>query len=68
MYKDIENVVTACPSYQKLSKTQKATPVQMTRLPKAPWAQIAADFYGTLPTAEKLLVVTDLFSIQFQHF
>ena len=62
MDKDIENLVNTCPSCQKLSKTQKPTPVQMTKLPKAPWSQIAADFYGPLPTGEKLLVVTDLFS------
>ena len=33
-----------------------------TNLPKAPWSQIAADFYGPLLTGEKLLVVTDFFS------
>ena len=67
MDKDIENLVNTCPSCQKLSKTQTPTPVQMTNLPKAPWSQITADFYGPLPTGEKLLVVTDLFS-KFQIF
>ena len=62
MDKDIENLVNTCPSYQKLSKPQKLTPVQMTNLPKAPWSKIAADFYGALPTGETLLLVTDLFS------
>ena len=62
MDKDIENLIANCSSCQKLSKTQKPTPVKMTELPKSPWEHIAGDFYGTLPTGEKIIVITDLFS------
>ncbi|XP_057292617.1 uncharacterized protein K02A2.6-like [Hydractinia symbiolongicarpus] len=62
MDKDIENLIQSCPSCQKIRRQNKPTPVQMTELPTSTWSHIAADFYGNLPTGEKILVITDLFS------
>lgn len=62
MDRDIENLIQSCPSCQKIGRHNKPTPVQMTELPTSPWSHIAADFYGNLPTGEKILVITDSFS------
>ena len=60
--KDIETFIKTCQQCQKISKPSKPTPVTMTELPTSPWEIIAADFYGPLPTGEKILAIIDLYS------
>jgi len=62
MDNDVEQLIKTCTRCQTISKPIKQTPVMMTNLPIEPWETIAADFYGDLPTGEKLLVITDLYS------
>lgn len=38
------------------------TPLQMTPLPQAPWQFFSADFCGSLPSGDLLLVVIDEYS------
>ncbi|XP_057302755.1 uncharacterized protein K02A2.6-like [Hydractinia symbiolongicarpus] len=59
MDRDIENLIQSCPSCQKIGRHNKPTPVQMTELPTSPWSHCSR---GNLPTGEKILVITELFS------
>ena len=59
---DIEKHVNDCTSCIANSKDPKPEPIKSSELPEQPWAEIAIDFYGPVPTGEKLLVITDLYS------
>ena len=37
-------------------------PLKTSNFPDGPWLELAADFYGPLPSGEKLLVLVDEFS------
>ena len=62
MGSDIEKHVSDCIPCLANSKDTRPEPLKPSVLPEQPWSEIAIDFYGPLPTGEKLLVITDLYS------
>ena len=62
MNMDIEEFVKDCIPCKANSKENAPEPLNPSDLPKAVWSQIAIDFYGPVPSGEKLLVTTDMYS------
>ena len=58
-----EKVKTCLPCQAATTGTStNPEPLIMTKLPDAPWQEVAADFVGPFPSGELLLVVIDEFS------
>lgn len=60
--KDVEKYVKQCRSCTLVSAQNPPEPLQTTKMPDRPWADLAADFLGPLPTGHYLLVIVDYFS------
>ena len=55
----VSSVVKDCRSCLTVKNTRQREPLQMTELPKSKWTNLAADFYGPLPSGHHILVVID---------
>ena len=62
MEKDAERFCRSCPGCQLVSRTNPPEPIKSTKLPSAPWEDIALDFLGPLPSGHSVLVVIDYYS------
>ena len=60
--KDVENYNGDCIPCKANSKLPTPEPVTMSELPSATWTEISKDFFGPVPSGEKLLVIIDLYS------
>jgi len=60
--KKVEEVVSQCIYCAANTPQNHREPLQMSELPEAKWTNLAADFYGPLPTGEMLLVIQDEYS------
>lgn len=58
----IEAKVQECLGCQATTPSAQRDPLKPTTLPERPWADLAADFWGPLPSGEYLLVVIDKYS------
>lgn len=58
----VEKFVKACSVCQGNSEKVQLEPLKTSKLPDGPWLELAADFYGPLPSGDKLLVIDDEFS------
>ena len=55
-------MIKHCLPCQAANPESKLEPLKMSPLPLGPWQNVAADFYGPLPTAQTLMVVIDEYS------
>ena len=62
MDSDVEDLIKTCLPCQAVAPLHKPLPVIMSKLPENSWTDISIDFYGPLPSGEKLLVIIDNFS------
>ena len=60
--KRVQQLMDHCIACQANTAKQERAPIQMTALPDGPWKNLAADFYGPLPSGEHLLVIIDEYS------
>lgn len=60
--KDVEKYVKQCKCCTLVSGQNPPEPLQTTKMPDRPWADLAADFLGPLPSGHNLLVIVDYFS------
>ena len=58
----VNAAVKSCHACSIVKNVQQREPIQMTELPKAKWTNLAADFYGPLPSGHHVLVVIDEYS------
>lgn len=58
----IEEKVQECLGCQATTPSAKRDPLKPTTLPERPWADLATDFWGPLPSGEYLLVVIDKYT------
>ena len=49
-------------AFRVKQRKNEPEPLHPSELPEAVWSEIAIDFYGPVPTGEKLLVTTDMYS------
>ena len=56
----VEDLVRKCLPCAAVTPAGTKEPLVMSTLPTEPWAEVAVDLFGPLPTGEKLLVVKDL--------
>jgi hypothetical protein len=57
-----EEIIKHCLPCQAANPESKLEPLKMSPLPLGPWQNVAADFYGPLPTGQTLMVVIDEYS------
>ena len=57
----VEKTVKACHSCQIATPSPAREPLNMSKLPQAPWTEVSADF-GQLPNGQYMLVLTDEYS------
>ena len=62
MQADMERFISNCNACKANSKANAPEPLHPSELPEAVWSEISIDFYGPVPTGEKLFVVIDLYS------
>ena len=62
MDKEVETLIKTCIACQAVSQPNKPPPTVTSDAPIGPWIETSMDFYGPLPSGEKLLVVIDSFS------
>ncbi|XP_062539059.1 uncharacterized protein K02A2.6-like [Armigeres subalbatus] len=62
MDKAAEKLVKRCKSCTIVSALDAPEPIKSTKMPEKPWADLAADFIGPLPSQHNLLVIVDYFS------
>ncbi|XP_055527961.1 uncharacterized protein K02A2.6-like [Wyeomyia smithii] len=62
MDKEVEKFVKGCKECILVSAQDPPEPLKRTTMPDKPWAHIAADFMGPLPSGHNLLVLIDYFS------
>jgi len=62
MDRKAEAVISQCIYCAANTPQNKREPLNMSALPQSKWSNLAADFYGPLPTGEMLLVVMDEYS------
>ena len=62
MNAEVEQYISECIACKANSKANAPEPLHPSTLPEAVWTEISVDFYGPVPTGEKLFVVTDLYS------
>ena len=62
MEKDIIDYVNKCVACQANIFKQTTIPISTSKLPEYPWSQIFIDFYGPLPSEQKLFVLIDMYS------
>ena len=55
----VSTMIKDCMPCQMVKNTRQREPLQMTELPKSKWTNLAADFYGPLPSGHHILVVID---------
>ena len=55
-------MIKHCLPCQAANPESKLEPLKMSPLPLGPWQNVAADFYGPLPTGQTLMVVIDEYS------
>lgn len=58
----IESFIRNCTACKANSKDAPPEPLKPSELPENVWTEISVDFFGPLPSGEKLLVITDLYS------
>ena len=57
-----ETAIKRCVACQAVTPRTVFESLRMTQLPKEPWCELAADFYGPLPSGDYLLVIIDEYS------
>lgn len=62
MDREVERFVKSCKECILVSAQDPPEPLKRTAMPDKPWAHIAADFMGPLPSGHNLLVLVDYFS------
>lgn len=62
MDKEVERFVKSCKECTLVSSVSAPEPLVRTQMPDKPWAHIAVDFMGPLPSGHNLLVLVDYFS------
>lgn len=58
----VSSMIKSCRTCLTVKHTAQREPLQMTELPKSKWTNLAADFYGPLPSGHHILVVIDEYS------
>ena len=58
----VEKFVSNCKTCQTNSERRHFEPLKMSKMPDSAWLELAVDFYGPLPSGEKLLVLVDEYS------
>ena len=65
--KDVETYIKACHGCQIVAKPPNPEPVLSTKLPEAPWQELAVDHFGPFGSSNNhILVVIDYFSRYFE--
>lgn len=62
MDKHVEQFVKKCKACVLVSTADPPEPLRCTKIPERPWANLAADFLGPLPSGHNLLVLADYHS------
>ncbi|XP_062539260.1 uncharacterized protein K02A2.6-like [Armigeres subalbatus] len=62
MDRQVENCVKTCKACTLVAYCDPPVPMIRTRIPTKPWANLAIDFVGPLPSGHNLLVIIDYFS------
>lgn len=60
--KQVESYVKKCKACTLVATCDPPVPMARTKIPTKPWADLAVDFVGPLPSAHNLLVIIDYFS------
>ena len=58
----VSGSIRDCTAGKVNSRDLPLNPLKTSELPENVWAEIAIDFFGPLPSGERLLVITDLYS------
>ena len=64
--KEVEKHCKSCYGCQLVGQPTKPEPMKRTELPTAPWADLAADLLGPLPSGDYIFVVVDYYSRFFE--